>query len=171
MSVLSVPLPADDPIARPRRKNIPVGQKDDQEGLCTDVWIKYLQNREDAITAAPQRNASTSVSAQSASIGATSIPTQALNAGLYRVTFYATVTTQATVSSSLEVTISWTDIGQARFITSTAYTGNSVSGAATGSVMFYADAGAPVTYSTTYATVGATDMVYSLQVVLEKVDA
>lgn len=171
MSVLSVPLPADDPIAKPRRKNIPQGQKDDQEGLCTDVWIKYLQNREDAITSAPQRNASTSVSAQSASIAATSIPTAALNGGLYRATFYGTVTTPGTVSSSLEVTFSWTDSGQARAITSTAYTGNSISECTTATVMFNVDAGAPVTYATTYATAGATDMVYTLYVVLEKVDA
>lgn len=171
MAIQSVPLPADDPIARPRRKNLPQGQKDDQEGLCTDVWIKYLQNREDAISAAPQRNASTSLSGQNASIGATSIPTGTINAGLYRASFYATVTTQATVSSSLEVTFAWTDHGQARSITSTAYTGNSVAEASTASVLFYADAGAPVTYATTYASVGATAMVYSLSVVLERIDA
>lgn len=171
MTLQSVPLPADDAIAKPRRKNIPPEVKDPQEGLCTDVWIKYLQNREDAISAAPQRNASTSALTQSASIGSTSIPSGTLNAGLYRATFYGTVKTAATVSSSLSVTFSWTYLGQAKSITSTPYTGNNITEATTGAAMFYADAGSPITYATTYATVGATSMVYDIYVVLEKVDA
>lgn len=171
MTLNSVPLPADDAIARPRRKNIAPDVKDPNEGLCTDVWIKYLQNREDAISAAPQRNASTSALTQSASIGATSIPSGTLNAGIYRSTFYATVTTPGTTSSSLSVTFSWTDHGQAKSITSTAYTGNSITEATTAAALFYSDAGTPVTYATTYASVGATAMVYDIYVVLEKVDA
>lgn len=106
-------------------------------------------------------------SAQSASIGATAVPTGTLEAGIYRVTYYARITRAATTSSSLTVTIGWTD-GVAQTETGAAMTGNLTTTWQRGGGLIALDAGTSVTYAAAYSSVGATAMQYALAVRLEK---
>lgn len=101
-----------------------------------------------------------------ASIVATTIflPSQT---GDFRVSWYAQVTTAATTSSSIAVTIGWTSNGIACSKAFTALTGNTTATADGSSVLIRADSGLPVTYATTYASVGGTPMAHSLDVVAE----
>jgi hypothetical protein len=141
-----------------------------RDGLpLTEPWEKWLNQLTLAIGSAPLRRGSVSLSAQSASIGATAIPAGALAAGTYRVSYYARVTTAAATSSSLTVTLAWTDGGVAQSAAGAAMTGNSTTTNQTGSVLISVDAGSSITYETTYASNGAGEMRYALTVLVEQV--
>jgi hypothetical protein len=103
---------------------------------------------------------------QAASIAATDlIPVPAT--GLYRITYRIRVTQAATVSSSILLTLSATDGGVACAMATAAYVGNVTNAPQTGTLLLRTDAGSPITYATTYASVGATAMVYEIDLVVE----
>jgi hypothetical protein len=165
---LNVPLPIQDRIARAKRENLPAGQRDELEGTMPDVWVKYFQSQSDLASQAPAVQSNpVSVSTQAASIAATPIPSGTLRAGNYRVSYYARVTRAATVSSTLTVTISWTDGGASCSFSGAAMTGNTTTTVQSGSVFLASDASAPILYSTVYGSVGGTTMQYKLIVALE----
>lgn len=110
-----------------------------------------------------------SVTGQSASIGATAINPDTLAAGLYRVTFYARVTTPASVSSSLSVSFGWTENGVSCSASSAPATGNTTSTADSNTILVRSDGSTLLTFSTTYASVGGTPMQYRLDVVAERI--
>ena len=166
-----VPMPLSDPIARPRRQGLRPGERDPLEGLLTLPWVNFMTDREDAITAAPRRLSVVTLTGQGASIGATDIPTQSLGAGLYRITYYARITRPATTSSSLTVTFGWTESGVSLSQSGAAMTGNTTTTQQNGSLLVLSDDASPITYATTYASVGGTSMQYRLSIVLEKVNA
>jgi len=168
----NVPMPLNDPIARPRRRGLKPDQRDENEGLLTETWVPYMQNQSDiASTAIRQSTSPVSLTAQTASIGLTAIPTSSLASGLYRVSYYCRITTAAGVSSSLIVTFSWTDGGVACSVSSTALTGNTTATVGTGTALINIDAASPVSYSTTYASNAAGVMRHSLYITLEEMNA
>lgn len=158
MALTSAPFPAKDPIA------------DKGNGLITGPWIDWFTGLVRSIDATPSRLQTVGVTAQAASIGATSIPLGALAAGLYRVTWFSRITTAATVSSSLTVTVGFTKGGVSCTLSGAALTGNTPATTQSETRMVAIDGSTPVTYSTTYASVGATPMQYALNVVLEAMD-
>jgi hypothetical protein len=158
------PFPVEDPIAQ-----LPAPLK--QWGRLTEKWIDWFTTLGTQQNATSQRVRTVTLVDQSASIGATSIPTGALSAGLYRVTTYARITRAATTSSSLTVTIGWVESTIALTLSGAAMTGNTVTTVQTNTYLLRVDASSPLTYSTTYASVGGTTMQYRLDVVLERVDA
>lgn len=166
----SPPIPVNDPIARPRRKGLKEGQKDYLEGLITDAWVKWFQNQTNDIQSAPQGIASVGLTDQAASIASTPISSGVLSSGYYRLTFYFRITRAATTSSSLSVTFGWTDGGVSCSITSGAITGNTTSTTNSSTYTVLSDQSAPLTYATTYASVGATSMQYGLSVLVEKLN-
>jgi hypothetical protein len=105
------------------------------------------------------------LTAQAASIGTTVlIPTAS---GVYRVNWYARITQAATTSSSLLLTMAGTD-GTVPVAQSTAaITGNTAATAASGMFLVQCDASSPLTYATTYASVGGTAMQYLLTIIVE----
>jgi hypothetical protein len=111
---------------------------------------------------------SINVSGSSASIATTPAFTT-LDAGMYRVTFYARVVTAGTISSSLTVTIGWTDEAVSCTKASAAATGNTTGTTVIGELLIRSDQAQAITYSTTYASAGATAMQYDLVVVVEQV--
>ena len=168
MALVNVPLPIQDRIARARRENLPAGIKDDREGTLPDIWVKYFQSQSDTLKLSPSvASTPVSVTAQAASIGITAIPTSTLAGGLYRVSYYARITRAATVSSSLIVTIGWTETGVSLIQSGAAIIGNTTASNQNGTLFLQVDASSPVTYATTYASVGATTMQYKLVVSLE----
>ena len=142
-----------------------------QAGLVALSWLNWFTSLQTDVGNAPARLKSVTLTAQGASIGATAIPVGSLASGLYRVSYLARITTPATTSSSLTVTLGFTNGGVACSLSGAAMTGNTTSTVQTGSHMVAIDRASPVTYATTYASVGATPMAYSLWVVLEEVDA
>lgn len=171
----TIPLPLGDVIAkRPRKEFLQKGIPDPQEGMVSTPWVEYMTRSDQILAQSPNRlNSVGPLTAQAASIGATDFSTGGLNAGLYRLSYYARITQAATTSSSLIVTFDWTDTGVATSHSFAAITGNTTAtnNGSPDSKLIYSDAASPIRYSTTYASVGGTPMQYSLQIVLEKVQA
>src|SRR5204863_5568747 len=111
-----------------------------------------------------------SLTGQSASISTTAIPMGTIAAGLYRVQWEARITTPGTVSSSLTITISYTDDGVSCSQSGAAITGNTTSTVQSGVILVESDQTVPISYATTYASAGATAMVYKLNVTCELVN-
>lgn len=159
------PMPINDPMSR---------QRPDRRGglFVTDEWAKYLSYRDLAIDRAPSRVNDTGVAltAQGAAIATTSINTGSLSAGLYRVSYYARITRAATTSSSLTVTLRFTDGSVACAYSGAAITGNTTATFQSGSQVFHIDAASTISYETAYASVGATSMQYSLYIVVEQLE-
>ena len=78
-------------------------------------------------------------------------------------------TRAATASSSLTITLSWTDTGVVMSQSGAAITGNLTTSGQTGSTLVYSSGASPITYATTYSSTGATTMVYKIGLVLEQV--
>jgi len=129
------------------------------------LWLLSLTT---AIQAAARVGTIVTLTAKSASIGSTAINTTTLGAGLYRLTFYARVTTAAAVSSSLTVTFGWTESGVSCAASATAMTGNTTTTTGTGTILVLADANTSLTYSTTYASNPGAAMVYRLTITAEQ---
>lgn len=164
MASPTIPIPLQDPIARPRDyARFPVGKsRDPLEGLITDSWIKYLTNQAQTIAGSPLKLSTVSLTAQTGSIAATPFGTGTTNSGLYIVWYQFHITTAAAVSSSLSVTLSWTQNGSALSKAFTAVTTNTTATTDSQSYMILSDAAAPITYATTYASVGAPAMAYEI---------
>ena len=142
----------------------------DRAGRATLVLIQWATSLKTFVDAATQLvKAITPLTDQSASLPVTSIPSGSLPAGLYRVSYYARITQAASVSSSLTVTIAWTESAIALTLSGAAMTGNTTTTVQSGSAVIRIDAPGPVSYSTTYASAGGTPMKYRLDVTLERV--
>jgi len=116
------------------------------------------------------------LTAQSASIGTTNIVGTA-PAGIYNVCWVQQITTAATVSSSLLVTIGWNN-GSSKTTTLFSLNGgvlqisadatNILNSTGGNCIMIFSSANQPITYATTYASVGATPMQYALFITAER---
>ena len=109
-----------------------------------------------------------SKTAQGASIGTTSFGLGTVHPGIYRVNCYARITRAASTSSSLIVTIAWTDGSVSQTHSFTALTGNLTTTTLKGPpLVIRVDASSVISYATTYASVGGTSMIYRADLVLE----
>jgi len=119
---------------------------------------------------------SVSLSGQSATVAATNVVTAAA-AGMYRVCWMTQVTTPATTSSSVVVTVGWNN-GSAKTSTvgsvdgavsvASATPSNTLNSTASGCAVVTSAAAQAITYTATYASSGATAMQYALRVVAER---
>lgn len=162
-----VPMPLQDAIASPRNPRTQPGKSDPNEGKITDAWLRYFQDQGQAVNESATRAGLVELSTQSASIGATDMTGGTAASGLYRINVMARITTAATVSSSLTLSFAWTDHAVAQTYSGSAITGNTTTTWQSNMFMIYSDSVSPITYATTYASVGATAMQYQLYVVLE----
>lgn len=136
-------------------------------GLLTNPWILWFQEVVTWLQRTSQRYATVDLTAQSASIASTAIPTGNLSAAKYRLTYYARITRAGSVSSSLTPALNWLDGGVSCTFTGAAMTGNTTATTQSGTVTFKSDAASAINYSTVYASAGATTAQYSLLLVLE----
>jgi len=155
---------------------VPVIQLDPQSGKPLPGWTMskdlaiYLQTSVvQAIAQAPQFFPSVALTGQSASISTTPIPLPSLLTGLYRLTYYARITTIDAVSSSLTVTLTWTDGAVSPTLAGAAMTGNTTTTVQSGSAMIHLDAASPISYATTYASNTPGAMKYALYILVETV--
>lgn len=172
MPILAVPIPLTTPIARPRNKQLypDERQKDPNEGLLSEPWVNYLGHQSETIETAVRRLFAESLTEQGASISPTDISGGGVTGGLYSFRYYARITREGTISSSLTVTLDWRDGGVTVDIAGAAITGNTTDSFQDATHLIHVDGAAPIRYATTYASAGATSMQYSLYVVLERVN-
>lgn len=108
----------------------------------------------------------TSLLNQTGAIGTTTLVVA--QAGIYRVSWVLRITQPASVSSSVTVSVGYTD--EAALCSQSdplgGVTGNTVTTVRSGSVVVKSDNG-PITFSTAYASVGATPMKYKLDLITE----
>ena len=83
------------------------------------------------------------------------------------MSYHARVTQAATTSSSLPVTVGYTDGGVAVTRASAALTGNTTASATGADVVVRADTNTTLTYATSYSSSGGTPMQYALDVSVE----
>lgn len=137
----------------------------------SSVWYLWFYSLVALLTAAPKLLDTLSLSAQHASISTTPLPINDISGGYYRISVYARVTRSASTSSSLTVQLGWTENGSALVYPFPALTSNLTTAVLMQEIVVKADQAAPITYSTIYASVGATAMEYSLDIVTERVGA
>lgn len=128
----------------------------------TEVWVSNSANLPDSVVT---YNTKVTLTAQSAAIGSTVIlsgPTP----GLYRLTYYHEITRAATSSSSTQVTFGWT-AAAASSSSGVAITSNVVGDVARATQIIRVASG-DITYSTSYASSGATTMQYGLAITVER---
>lgn len=139
----------------------------DRDGLMTPPYQRWFSLALiPRVQSAAFNVVSLGLTAQAASIGTTAFIPSA--SGLYRVTYYVRVTQAATTSSSLQVGVLSTDGGVAITQTSVALTTNTTASVQGGVVIAQCDPSTPLSYSTTYASVGGTPMQYRLLLVGER---
>jgi hypothetical protein len=131
------------------------------QGILTLPWQVWLRGVTDALNAAPQVQTSVTGTPTGASIGTTTLLADTGSAGVFRVSWFLRITRAATTSSSVAVTVGFTD---------GAVTGNTTTTIQQQSVIVRCDAASALTYSTTYSSAGATSMQYALSVVVERVN-
>lgn len=172
MATAVIPIPIKDAIARPRGQKYRTGEKDPNEGLITDPWIKYFSSIGLEVSTSAQRLVSTTLTEQAASISPTSLNIGTTASGLFLVLCRARITRAATTNSSLTVTIGWTESGLTPTDTPfPAITGNTTTSNDGGLVFCLIDSASPITYSTTYASTGATSMQYTLTITVMQIQA
>lgn len=139
--------------------------------LLSKIWANYLGTNlvQRVESSAEVLTTTTAAVSSSASIPVTGFPLGSLTGGVFRVGWAARITQAATVSSSLTITITWTESTIVLSTSGAAITGNTVTTIQSGIILFRADQGAPISYSTVYVSVGATPMKYNLDLVLETV--
>ena len=169
MSVNAVPIPIGERVTvqRDRRKYPDPKQSDPKEGTITRAWAEWLTNQSQIQASTARRLFDVELQDQTGNIPATDVSNGTLAAGLYRVSYYATIVRSATSSSSLTVTLDFTDRSVSKSISGAAITSNLTSAAQSGSFLIRIEKNSPVRYSTTYASVGATTMAFDLCVTLE----
>lgn len=166
------PMPAQDPMTEPEYPDRLPEEVSAALGrmLITRVWMDWFTAVNTRLDASPATAATpVSLTGQGASIPTTAIPIASIAQGVYRVSWYARVTTPATTSSSLIVAITTTDTSATVTQSGAAMISNSTALPASGSFLCYCDRSSLISYSTTYASVGGTSMVYKLLLVAEAV--
>jgi hypothetical protein len=139
------------------------------EWLVSRFWSRYVQSIVDVVNLCARQIALVSKTTQEAAITATAIPHGTLAPTVYRVSYTARITRAASTSSSLTVTIGWTDGAVAQTQGGAAMTGNATTTQQNGTMLVHVDKATSITYAAAYASSGGTTMQYSLYVLVEQI--
>lgn len=151
---LASPIPFDDKVITKAAK-------------ITTAWVDWFLDLLTRVNQTARRVVSVALETQIATIATTSVPTGDATAGLFRVTYYAAITTPATTSSELTITLGWTDRGVSKSKTFALINGNTADTTQSDSLLMRCDQAILLTYAALYNSVGGTVMQYSLDVVVE----
>ena len=139
------------------------------QGILTQPWQIWLRGVVDALNASSQVQKSVTGTPTGSSITTTALLADTGSAGVFRVSWFLRITQAATTSSSVAVSVGFTD-GVALTISGSAVTGNTTTTIQQQTILVRCDANSALTYSTTYSSVGATSMQYAVSVVVERVN-
>jgi hypothetical protein len=159
------------PVIAPLNPQTPIVDKDtngDLNGNVSTYFRKWLLAQSQVIQNSPQVLKVLNLTSQTASITTTNFTLGALASGTFRVSWNARVTIPAGTSSSLSVTIGYTDLGIPITRTSTAITGNTTTTVQSDFVVFPSDSSSPISYATTYASNPAAAMTYEVRFIVEQ---
>lgn len=173
MTIRFAPLPIEDAIAVPVRTNPPnqLAAKLPKFRLG-DAFTRYFSDQNARVEQTAERvDAFTPLVDQAASIATTPIPIQDVVKGVYRISVTVRVTRPGTVSSAIQVTLTWQERGITQTESTSNLNGNLTTTREGKTFVIRADADTPISYSTTYATAGATAMQYSLDIAAELLGA
>lgn len=162
-------LPSRDQVTEPPKNKD--GSPNKFVGLMRRTWLDFMSSLVTQQSLSPERVGTVSLPSQAASIGTTAVGIDTINAGLYRVQWYWKIRRAGGVSSSMQVTMNWTDGGVARQNVGPADITNTTAVWQSQVFMVRSDAASPITYSTTYASAGAPTMQYDLDITVERVHA
>ena len=132
-------------------------------------WQQYWAEQRDRVEHATHLLASLRLQAQGAAIAVTAFDMPVLEAGLYKVTYFARITRAASTSSQLNVNVVFTDGAIVCTMDGAAIAGNTTATVESESFLVRIDRATTIRYSTTYASVGATTMQYGVDFVVESV--
>ncbi len=132
------------------------------------TWLRTFSDMVSAFGVVPQREAKVNLSGRTASIGVTPLPIGSVVNGIYRVSYCFRVTRPGSISSTLTITLSWTEGGVAMSASGAAATGNTTATGQRGTLPIRVDANTPISYSVAYSDGGGgTSMAYSVDIVAE----
>ena len=165
----TAPIPSDSVLVETQLD--PQSGREVPTGIISNAWYEYFLQAQDRLNAGADTLTTVfdSVINQSAAIPTTSIPLTTLSVGLYRVSTYARITQAGSTSSSLTVTLGWTDGTVACTSSGSAMTGNTTSTTQSLSAMIRSDSSTPLTYSAAYASSGGTAMTFRLDLAVEQI--
>ena len=127
-------------------------------------WLFLLQNQTQK---GRQLVGSKALTNQAASIVTAPLALPSLATGYYSLSYYARITTPDPVSSSLSVTLGWTESAISLSLNGAPINGNTTATVQSGSVIVLVDGGSPITYATAYSSNTAGAMHYRLSVLVE----
>lgn len=139
-------------------------------GYFNRTWVNFFDALWTRLAANSAFLKRLSVPEQSAALPATPIPVGSVEAGWYRVSVYLRVTQAATTSGDVTVTIEHVDNSINCEQDSQTVT-NDVTKPISDTLLVKMDAGSPLTFTTTYNSVGATQLKYRVDVLVEKAAA
>lgn len=131
-------------------------------------WRDYLQTLQNVGQASPQILQEASIAGNTAAIPTTLLALPSVSAGFYRVSVYFLVTIPAGVTSSLQVTIGWTDHGLAASRVIPALVNGALAANGGDCIPLHVDDNSPITYTVAYASNPANQMTYDLGVIAEQ---
>jgi len=132
-------------------------------------WLLSLTN---SVNAAPQQvGVFVDLDAQNAAIAPTDFDGGSLVTGLYQLSIWSLVEVPDGVSSSVQVTITYTSHGVVQTFVGTNVNGDTTTSKSQQTVPLWIDEGTAVTYETAYASNTANKMEYQLSIALQLVKA
>lgn len=137
-----------------------------QDPTITRVWFNWFLALMTRVQTSAWGVQTISLTGQEAAIALTSL-VAAPGAGVYRMSWYLRITTAASTSSSVQLTITHTDGAVVCTQSGAAVTGNATDSVQSGSVLVRTDAAAPISYSVAYASVGATKAQFAIDLCAE----
>ena len=158
----------------PAPLSTPISEVDQKTGKYTGylptAWADYFVGLDAQLAQTFAFVDRVSIPSSSAAVGSQPITNRILNAGLYRVSYYAVILQADNVGSSLQPFFYWIDRGTLRSFSDPAYTTNVVTFAATKTYFVRIDRATPISYQVNYgSTGGAPKMIYSLDIAVEQV--
>jgi len=138
-------------------------------GFLHFEWERWFERIPSTLNSIPNVLNLVSLSDQSAAITTTDFADSTLLKATYRVSYHARISRAATTSSILTLTFTWEEDGVTQTVTGAAMNGNTTTTRQSDSFLLRSDAGEAVNYAAAYTTVGATSMLYTLDISLEMI--
>ena len=135
--------------------------------LVTPRWSRWLLLLRQAVDATPIALKRVTKADQTAALPTTPMDGGNLSAGLFAVSWALSVVVSQ-VASTAQVTIAWTDDGQARSYVASVMDGSIAANVQVDKhLLIYADSGTPISYAVAYAGT----FTYTFRVILQSVSA
>ena len=138
-------------------------------GVLTVPWQQWMSRMPETFHAIPSVINSVVLNDQEADIAPTDLAETTLTEGIYRVCYFTHIHRPATGSSSLVITIAWTDDDGPHSKVGATINGNSQTTSQDGVIILYSAPGELVTYEVAYNSVGATTMQYIFCAFIEQI--